>query len=108
MTIDRQAFRRQVAADLRRGILDTLAAQGGLGDALNMQLLRAALELSGRRPAMTELEAAVDWLVERDLVQRTEMPGADHMDLVAILLGGLDIAQGRSRLRGVANRLPGS
>ena len=97
-----EAYRQKIEEDLRRAILDLLAVDPGR--AAGEELLRSALEATGRCVSLERQREAVDWLLSRGLV-RPAPPEA--LRAVRITTRGLDVAQGRETHRGVAARLPG-
>ena len=92
----------QVEADLRLAILQILAAGGG---DLNNRILRAALADLGHRPSADAQRSAVAWLEEQRLISSETV--SEAVQRLRITERGLDAAEGRASVPGVARPRPG-
>ncbi len=96
------SYREIVEADLRLCILSVAAAAPGYE--VNASILRIALEARGHRVSADTLRTQMVWLQEQGLITVQDVGG--------VLIGrlnqrGLDVAQDRAHVPGVARPEPG-
>ena len=102
----RTAVRQVAERSLRRDALQILAAE--TPQQMSLERLRDTIELAGLgKPALEHVEAAVAWLERQSLVARVEIAGgAGAFDLAKLTRRGLDAAEGRLQLPGIAPARP--
>ena len=106
MTI-RGSLARQLRADLRLAVLQLLAQSGeGEDRELNTRILRSALADLGHRPTADRQRTAVAWLEEQGLVTSAAL--SESVQRVHLTERGLDVAEGRASVPGVARPGPGN
>lgn len=97
------SYRNFVTADLRLTVLRLLA--GAPGYELNGSILKIALDRYGHSIASDRLATELAWLQEQGLAELREFGGVNIAKLTA---RGLDVAEGRASVPGVARPSPGA
>ena len=103
----RGAVREQMDRDLRLAILQLLAGSGdGADRELNARILRGSLQHLGHRPSADRQRAAVAWLEEQRLIGTVALADPEYT-VLRLTERGLDVAEGRATVPGVARPGPG-
>lgn len=104
----RTRLEREATADLRRIILDLLAADATYE--ISDRLLCSAVTTFGYRPSRDTMRGLLAWLAEQGLVRCTEIDsGALHlgaMTVARLTERGADVAAGRAAVPGVRRHDP--
>lgn len=99
----RRAIRQVAARHLRRALIELLALEPARR--MSLARLRDTAREAGQKAGAEHIDDAVDWLANAGLVARGEAASADADD-IALTSRGLDVAERRLRLPGIAPAPP--
>lgn len=97
----RANLQAQMERDLRLAVLQVLEAGG---NEANSRILRSSLEMLGHRPTSDQQRSALAWLEEQGLIRSTQL--AESVYRLQLTERGLDVAEGRASVPGVARPAP--